>query len=121
VRVCAMALPGLKSLNSSKKSKAPPPGAMDAVCMRWLGIPAAHAARIVILAFAAGAAMETFMVKAWIGNTNFYEVVKKKEAEKRAERVSSTKEAEEPTFADLVRQQWEEKKKALEQERTSRS
>ena len=50
-----------------------------------------------------------------------YEVVKKKEAEKRAERVSSTKEAEEPTFADLVRQQWEEKKKALEQERTSRS
>lgn len=50
-----------------------------------------------------------------------YEVVKKKEAEKRAERVSSPREAAEPTFADLVRQQWEEKKKALEQERASRS
>ena len=54
--------------------------------------------------------METFMVKVWIGKTNFYEVVKRKEAERRAE-LAKSGQVDEPSFGEIVRQQWEERKR----------
>lgn len=62
--------------------------------------------------------MEAFMVKAWIGKTNFYETVKKKEAEKRAEKKANS-DAEGLPFAEVLKQQWEEKKKEMEQQQAA--
>ena len=102
---------GLKVAGRSKaRAAVEASGPMDAACMRWLGIPVSHAGRIVVLGLIVGAAMETFMAKVWIGKTNFYEVVKRKEAERRAEERTATTSTE-PSFAEMVRQQWEEKKK----------
>ena len=47
-----------------------PSGPIDGAVHRWLGIPATQAATIVAMGLVAGAAMETFMVKVWIGQTN---------------------------------------------------
>ena len=44
------------------------------------------------------------MVKAWIGQTNFYEVVKRKEAERRAE-TSQPDPNQQPSFGELVKTQ----------------
>lgn len=79
----------------------------EGLCKRWLGIPKSYAARIIVLGVLGGAAMETFMVKVWIGQTNFYEVVKRKEAEKRLDsesKVDSSVPAA-PSFGELVRTQ----------------
>ena len=89
-----------------------PQGSVDEFCFNWLGIPANQASRIVALGVAAGAAMETFMVKVWIGKTNFYETVKKKEAE-RIRDVKLQGGSDEPRFADVLKQQWEERKKEM--------
>ena len=59
---------GMKQKKST--GPAPPAGVMDAFCSKWLGIPASNAARIVVLGVLAGAAMEAFMIKVWIGQTN---------------------------------------------------
>ena len=61
----------------------------------------------------AGAGMELFMVKVWIGKTNFYETVKEKEAARRAGALAS-KETGELSFGEIVKKQWEEKKKEME-------
>lgn len=53
-----------------KVAQAPPDGPMDSFCMHWMGIPASHALRIVALGLSAGAFMEAFMIKVWIGQTN---------------------------------------------------
>jgi hypothetical protein len=45
-------------------------GPMDTFCMHWMGIPASHALRLVTLGLAAGAFLETFMIKVWVGQTN---------------------------------------------------
>lgn len=112
-----MKLPGLKPAQttaSTKKPKLPPPeGPVDVWCRRWMGISIHHTTRIIVLGMLAGAAMETFMIKAWIGQTNFYETVKKKEAEKRIEK---RKQDDGPNFADILKQQWEEKKREMEQQ-----
>ena len=52
------------------------------------------------------------MIKGWIGKTNFYQTVKKKEAERRAD----TDFAGESSFGALVQKQWEERKKEMEAE-----
>ena len=52
------------------KAKYKAAGAFDAACMKWLGIPATHATRLVMIGLGVGAVMETFMVKVWIGKTN---------------------------------------------------
>jgi hypothetical protein len=103
---------------STRKPKLPPPsGPFDVFCRRWLGIPAPHAMRIVGLGLFAGASMEAFMIKGWIGQTNFYETVKKKEAEKRLEAASKPlADDATPGFGEIVKQQWEEKKRLLEQQ-----
>jgi len=65
-----------------------------------------------------GALVEVFMIKVWIGKTNFYEVVKRKEAEKRAEAKISAAEAAksgEKSFGEILKLQWEEKKKEMAQ------
>ena len=73
--------------------------------------------RIVGLGLFAGASMEAFMIKGWIGQTNFYETVKKKEAEKRLEAASKPlADDATPGFGEIVKQQWEEKKRLLEQQ-----
>jgi len=103
----------LAGMKKPKSVPSPPTGPMDVFCMHWMGIPAAHAMRIVVLGVAGGAVMEAFMIKVWIGQTNFYEVVKKKEAEKRL--AARTEQAgEEPSFGVVVRQQWEERKREME-------
>lgn len=43
---------------------------MEAACRRWLGISASHAGGIAVVGLTVGAAVEAFMVKAWIGKTN---------------------------------------------------
>ena len=53
-----------------KKPKYKPSNAFDAWCYEWLGIPAMHASRIMVICLGAGFCMETFMVKVWIGQTN---------------------------------------------------
>ena len=72
-----------------------------------------HAASILVGGFFIGAGMELFMVKVWIGKTNFYEVVKRKEVERREEAVKSTPASGEVPFGELLKQQWEERKKEL--------
>ena len=63
------------SLPGMKKPKRPTGGSsstsrLDSFCYHWLGIPAAHAGRIVAMGLLAGAVMETFMIKVWVGQTN---------------------------------------------------
>ena len=88
--------------------------AFEALSRRWLGIPLGLTARIVGLSLAAGAGMEFFMIKVWIGQTNFYETVKKKEAERRLAASSNGEpEAETQKFATILKEQWEEKKREL--------
>ena len=99
-----------------RKPPKPPPSAADAVCLRWFGIQFNHAMRIVVGGFLAGAGMEAFMIKGWIGKTNFYETVKKKEAEKRLANATPDAAADEPNFGDILKQQWEEKMRQLEEE-----
>lgn len=72
--------------------------------------------------------MEFVMNKLWVKDTNFYAVVLRKEAERRAERASlrtadhssiddasgqgsSGNPDREISFGELVKQQWEEKKR----------
>ena len=90
--------------------KAPTSGASSSAapsfCHRWFGVPPANVARIVLFGVVGGFMMETFMIKVWIGKTNcapprapgprlpassprtpfpaVYEVVLRKEAERRA-------------------------------------
>ena len=73
---------------------------------------AARTSAMVFGGFVIGAGIELFMINAWINDTNFYEVVKKKEAEKRA---MATQTATERPFAEILKEQWEAKKKELEQ------
>ena len=62
---------GMKMKRPSKQAaSATAGGPMDSFCMHWMGIPASHALRLVTLGLAAGAFMETFMIKVWIGQTN---------------------------------------------------
>ena len=56
-----------------------------------------------------GGAIEAFMINVWIKETNFYGVVLKKEREKREAAAAS---GERP-FAEILKEQWEEKKREL--------
>jgi len=85
---------------------------MEAACRRWLGISASHAGGIAVVGLTVGAAVEAFMVKAWIGKTNFYETVKRKEAERRAD-VDSNKDDSFDSFAATLKKQWEERKREM--------
>ena len=110
-------LAGLKVPKSTSDASAPK-SRMDAASLHWLGIPATYAARIVGLGLAVGAGIETFMVKVWIGSTNFYEVVKKKEAEKIAEKRQIAAQgngspADPNSFAAILKAQWEERKREM--------
>ena len=71
---------------------------------RLTGLPPRRAAFLVCSSAALGAAMEFFMIKVWIKDTNFYSVVVRKEAERRAA------EPDGPAgIGELVRRQWEER------------
>lgn len=114
---------------------------------RLFGLPAGNVARIVAFGVVAGFAMETFMIKAWVGKTNcapprapgprlpassprtpfpaVYEVVLRKEAERRAAGATSggaavdaaagfagvpSGDAEALSLGEQVRRQWAEKR-----------
>ena len=83
----------------------------DPWCRRWLGMTAIRTYAMVVGGFFVGAGIELFMINVWIKDTNFYEVVKKKEAEKRAAVPDTT----EKPFGEILKEQWEAKKKELEQ------
>lgn len=96
-------------------------GPYDAFCRRWFDLSARHTATIVGAGFAIGAGIELFMVKVWIGKTNFYEVVKKKEVERQVEAQKAATNSDMPSFGEILKQQWEEKKKQMaEEERAKR-
>ena len=99
-------------MNARNPKMAAPDGDIDVWCRRWMGITVHQSTRIILLGVLAGAAMEAFMIKGWIGQTNFYETVKKKEAEKRWEKQQERNDA--PSFAEVLRDQWELKKKEME-------
>ena len=82
---------------------------MDALTRTWLGLSARHAAAVVAGGLLAGGAIEAFMINVWIKETNFYGVVLKKEREKREAAAAS---GERP-FAEILKEQWEEKKREL--------
>ncbi|KAL1529314.1 hypothetical protein AB1Y20_000268 [Prymnesium parvum] len=103
---------------------------MDALSLRWTGLKAARLGLMAAASFGVGAMLELFMIKVWIGDTNFYEVVKRKEAERRLEaelqrrlkpkipEVITPEVAAELSFGEVLKAQWEEKKRALEREKT---
>uniref|UniRef100_A0A7S4EUD3 Transmembrane protein n=1 Tax=Chrysotila carterae TaxID=13221 RepID=A0A7S4EUD3_CHRCT len=89
-----------------------PPGSgnevgFDAFCRRWIGLKARSALFLVTGSICLGAWMELFMIKVWIKDTNFYKVALKKEAERRAVLAAKG----ETTFADLLRQKWDEQQR----------
>ena len=114
---------------------------------RWTGLPAARLGLMIAASMSTGAVIEMFMINVWIKDTNcahklsyayalpvhdpgcpvaVYEVVKKKEAEKRSEAekqralkpvAAATKLtpeiAGEMSFGEALKLQWEEKKREL--------
>ena len=86
---------------------------LEATCRRWLGIGLPHASRIAGFGFITGAGMEAFMIKGWIGKTNFYETVKKKEVEKQLEIKKEIEAGERVDFAKVLKEQWEQRKKEM--------
>ena len=100
------ALQDVRALSSSTRQ---PTSRFESICQHIFGIPLGYARRIVVGGLLLGAGVEAFMIKAWIGKTNFYETVKRKEAE----RVAASQTSEQEGFSALVRQQWEERKKEM--------
>ena len=113
----ATRVPGMKPISTGKPgSKAPPPSAWpasDAFCRRWLGISFAHTVRLTGFGLVTGAGMEAFMILGWIGKTNFYETVKKKEAERLAEQIKAEESGEVVNFGKVLKEQWEAKKREM--------
>ena len=81
---------------------------MDAFCRRYLGLSATSMAMAVALGFHLGAAVELFMIKVYIKDTNFYEVAKKKEVQRRENPSNWQK------FGEEVKRQIEERKAGRE-------
>ena len=59
-----------RGLATKTKGGYKPTGPIDAAVFHWLGISAMATSRLVVICLGAGAVMETFMVKVWIGKTN---------------------------------------------------
>ena len=88
----------------------------DKWCQKWLGLSAMRTNIMVASALLLGGGMEFFMIKVWIKDTNFYSVVLKKEAERRAEQASLDAEAQagNKPFVEVLKEQWDARKKELE-------
>ena len=61
--------------------------------------------KVVPVCFCVGAGMEYFMIKVNIGNTNFYETAKRKEAERRLEQKINP--ATKPLWAQRLEEKYE--------------
>jgi hypothetical protein len=68
--------------------------------------------KVVPLCFLIGAGMEFFMIKVNIGNTNFYETAKRKEAERRLNEKQNPK--EKPLWAQRLEEKYEKNRLAKE-------
>ena len=91
--------------------------AFDGSTRKWLGLSAISTYFVVGGGLIAGAVIETIMINMWIKDSNFYKVVLKKEAERKAGASRATPEAAEAgekPFAEVLKEQWEAKKRELE-------
>ena len=68
--------------------------------------------KVVPLCFLVGAGMEFFMIKVNIGNTNFYETAKRKEAERRFNEKQNP--ATKPLWAQRLEEKYEKNRLAKE-------
>eukprot|EP00943_MAST-04B_sp_MAST-4B-sp1_P004215 g4215.t1 len=68
--------------------------------------------KVVPVCFLIGAGMEFFMIKVNIGNTNFYETAKRKEAERRLNEKQNPK--EKPLWAQRLEEKYEKNRLAKE-------
>lgn len=90
--------------------------ALDGTTRKWLGLSAISTYFVVGGGLIAGAAIETIMINMWVKDTNFYKVVLKKEAERQAESRATSSEAAadgEKPFAEVLKEQWEAKKREM--------
>ena len=92
--------------------------AADRWCQKWLGLTAMRTNLMVASALLLGGAMELFMINVWIKDTNFYSVVLKKEAERRQEQAELAAQTGQKPFVDVLKEQWEAKKKELGLQKT---
>ena len=84
----------------------------DVLCRKWLGLSALRTNLMVAGGFLLGGAMEFVMIKLWVKDTNFYQTVLNKEAERRAERQQAHEEG--APFAVVLKEQWEARKREME-------
>lgn len=117
-RALATKVPGMKPLPKGMPGGTEPPPTTswpiaDAFCRRWLGISLYHTLRLTGFGLATGAGMEAFMILGWVGKTNFYETVKKKEAERLAELAKTEPAGETVNFGQVLKEQWEERKREM--------
>tara|TARA_B110001452_G_scaffold169167_1_gene141413 strand:- start:358 stop:663 length:306 start_codon:yes stop_codon:yes gene_type:complete len=88
--------------------------ALDGTTRKWLGLSAISTYFVVGGGLIAGAVIETIMINMWIKDTNFYKVVLKKEAERKATTTISEPADGEKPFGEVLKEQWEQRKRELE-------